>query len=119
MIVAQALEEAEVADVAGTRIALRALSANPLVPETVSGKRAIIEAAARQVFGAAGQVVLHRDTSAPGEPPAAPPAPPAPDAAAPHRLTVSGARAERTRSFRGRDPALDSAMDALDLELLE
>jgi hypothetical protein len=32
---------------------------------------------------------------------------------------VAGARAERAKALRGRDPALDSAMDALDLELLD
>ena len=48
------------------------------------------------------------------------PAPPASaEFAGPRRLSVSGARAERTRALRGKDPALDSAMDALDLELLE
>jgi len=34
-------------------------------------------------------------------------------------VTVSGAKAERTKALRGKDPALDSAMDALDLELLD
>ena len=35
------------------------------------------------------------------------------------RLSVSGARVERAKAMRGKDPALDSAMDALDLELLD
>jgi DNA polymerase III subunit gamma/tau len=35
------------------------------------------------------------------------------------RLTAEGAKAERTRALRAKHPALDSAVDALDLELLE
>jgi hypothetical protein len=46
---------------------------------------------------------------------------PAPKAPAPkrERLTVSGAQTERAKALRGKDPALDSAMDAMDLELLD
>jgi len=108
MLVAEALTEAEVASVDGTRIALRPVTANPIVPETIRGKRQLIEAAAALVLGSAVHVVLYDD---------APPPPPPEEA--PRRLTVSGAKAERMKALRGKDPALDSAMDALDLELLE
>ena len=37
----------------------------------------------------------------------------------PGRLTEQGVRAERLESLRARDPGLDAAVDALDLELLE
>jgi hypothetical protein len=37
----------------------------------------------------------------------------------PARLTEQGVRAERLEALRARDPGLDAAVDALDLELLE
>ncbi|HEY6157612.1 MAG TPA: DNA polymerase III subunit gamma/tau [Gemmatimonadales bacterium] len=40
-------------------------------------------------------------------------------AARPGRLTEQGVRAERLEALRARDPDLDAAVDALDLELLE
>jgi hypothetical protein len=44
------------------------------------------------------------------------PAPPPPKAA---RLSDSGLKAERLREFRAKDPALDTAADALDLEIVD
>jgi DNA polymerase-3 subunit gamma/tau len=139
MIVAQALQEAEVAAVDGSMLRLRPLTANPLVAETVQGKRAMIAAAAARVLGAGVDVALYEDAPSP-PPPGDEPAtdlgpsvtgPPAtgpsvtPSASEPGpprkspRITTAGARAERARALRGRDPALDSAMDVLDLELLD
>jgi hypothetical protein len=40
-------------------------------------------------------------------------------AARPGRLTEQGVRADRLEALRARDPGLDAAVDALDLELLE
>ncbi len=40
-------------------------------------------------------------------------------AARPVRLTEEGANAERLKALRGKDPTLNAAVDALDLELLE
>jgi hypothetical protein len=37
----------------------------------------------------------------------------------PGRLTEEGARAERLKALRAKDPGLSAAVDALDLELLE
>ncbi len=37
----------------------------------------------------------------------------------PSRLTAEGARAERLQTLRAKDPSLNAAVDALDLELLE
>ena len=132
MMVAGSLQEAEVAAVAGSTIQLRPLTANPLVAETIEGKRAIIEAAAARVLGARIQIAPYDDAPAPpppGDEPvveagASPVAEDAPSAPAPaarkvQRVTAAGARAERAKALRGKDPALDSAMDALDLELLD
>jgi hypothetical protein len=43
----------------------------------------------------------------------------APSEATPRRLTTEGVRNERLTILRKRDPALDSAVDALNLELLD
>jgi len=37
----------------------------------------------------------------------------------PARLTEDAARAERLKTLRAKDPGLNAAVDALDLELLE
>jgi hypothetical protein len=94
--------------------------------------RGAIEAAAGKVLGTRVQVALVGEELPKGgsqEPGAVPaegyqgPAPgtrhPASDARPAQRVTVSGAKAERTKALRGKDPALDSAMDTMDLELLE
>ena len=139
MIAAETLGDAEVESVQGDVIVLRPLGANPLTAETIGRYRSAIEAAASRVLGGAARVAVSGEPLP--EPSAAPPsravtpqagpgaegpAPrsPLPEAAAAgprasQRVTVSGAKAERTKALRGRDPALDSAMDALDLELLE
>jgi len=128
--IAEALQEAEIAAVDGTTLLVRPMTANPLVPDTITGKRAAVVAAAAQVLGAGVDVALFADTPLP-PPPAdepgpeaeasGPPVPPSPAPPVPkaQRITTAGARAERARALRGKDPALDSAMDVLDLELLE
>ncbi len=47
------------------------------------------------------------------------PAPGAPAPAKPRRLSDSSIKAERLREFRSKDPALDTAADALDLEIVD
>jgi hypothetical protein len=39
--------------------------------------------------------------------------------AKPQRLSDSGIKADRLREFRAKDPALDTAADALDLEIVD
>jgi len=48
-----------------------------------------------------------------------PPSPSPAPARKVERLSVSGAQAERAKALKGKDPALDRAIEALDLELLE
>jgi hypothetical protein len=143
MLVAESLQEAEIAAVEGGAIRLRPLTANPLVAETIAGKRTAIAAAATRVLGTGVDVVLFDDAPAPPPPGDEPPSDPGPSVPAPspsgppatasaaagpasepaarkpQRITTAGAKAERARALRGKDPALDSAMDVLDLELLE
>jgi len=127
-IVAEALQDAEVAALVGTTLQLRPLTANPLVADTITGKGALVAATAARVLGTGVDVVLYDEIPAPpppGDEPVADaaPAPSMEPMATPsrkaRRVTAAGAMAERARSLRGKDPALDSAMDALDLELLE
>ena len=47
------------------------------------------------------------------------PAPGAPAPAKPRRLSDSSIKAERLREFRSKDPAIDTAADALDLEIVD
>jgi hypothetical protein len=41
------------------------------------------------------------------------------EAPKPRPITESSLRADRLRSFRAKDPALDTAADALDLEIVD
>ena len=61
-----------------------------------------------------GRLVAGTIRLATGAQVAAPPPPPSTQ-----RLSAAGAKAERTRALREKHPALDKAVDALDLELLE
>jgi DNA polymerase III subunit gamma/tau len=56
-----------------------------------------------------GQPVRLRVSAAPAET----------SSGSPKRLSESGVRAERLREFRSKDPALDTAADALDLEIVD
>jgi hypothetical protein len=42
-----------------------------------------------------------------------------PAEAKPRAMTESSVRADRLRAFRAKDPALDTAADALDLEIVD
>jgi DNA polymerase-3 subunit gamma/tau len=58
-----------------------------------------------------GQPVRLRVTAAPASPEAQP--------SKPRRMSESSLKAERLREFRSKDPALDTAADALDLEIVD
>ncbi len=105
MMIAETLGDAEVESVQGRVVVLKPLGSNSITGEMIGRYRAAIEAAAGRVLGAPIQVALAGEELAEAKPA--------------QRLTVSGAKAERTKALRGKDPALDSAMDTMDLELLE
>jgi len=138
MIAAEMLSETEVASVQGSVIVLRPQAGHSLAGDSIARYKAAIEAAASRVLDSGVRVVVEGaelpPTASPSRAAATPsaPAPPAPpenippaDGPSPgsrpaaQRVTVAGAKAERAKALRGKDPALDSAMDALDLELLE
>jgi DNA polymerase-3 subunit gamma/tau len=126
MLVAEALSDVDVAALNGGLVTLAPRGGNPLTPESLARHRGLIEVLASRVLGAAvqiGEPGAAPPTPSPVSPPT-PPSPPSPPPSGtppprPQRVTASGAKAERTKAFRGKDPALDSAMEALDLELLE
>jgi len=106
------LQVTEVVDVDAGAVTIRLLDTNPVHAEGLERQRdALSQLVARyctgpvrirqEGAGAGGGAT--RDRSAPR----------------PARMTEEGARAERLRTLRARDPSLNAAVDALDLELLE
>jgi DNA polymerase-3 subunit gamma/tau len=118
-LVASALEDSEPAALEGEVIRLRTLGGNPLTAEGLSRNRPVIEGIAARVLGAAVTVVLPTGgaSTAAGKRSAGTPSQGA--STPPSRLTASGAKAERLKALRKADPSLDSAIDSLDLDLLE
>ena len=129
MIAAEMLAETEVSGVEGDVVILKPQAGHELAADSIERYRTAIETAASRVLGRDVQVaLLGAELPSPRAP--APVAAPIPQAAAPapappapsrkvERLSVAGAQTERAKALRGKDPALDKAMDALDLELLE
>ncbi len=118
-MVASALEDAEPVELEGDVIRLRPLGGNPLTSEGLTRNRPVVEGIAARILGKPVTVVVAAATASPraekrssASPPQSPPAPPP-------RLTASGAKAERLKALRKKDPSLDSAIDSLDLDLLE
>jgi DNA polymerase-3 subunit gamma/tau len=141
-MLASALEDAEPAACDGAAVRLRALGGNPMTVEGLARGRVPIEAIIARFVGSPVRLAL-ADAPAPNrndapvpsrsdapEPPGSAPRAAAPSAPVavreassspvpPQRVTATGAKAERLKALRKRDPTLDSAMDSLDLELLD
>jgi DNA polymerase III subunit gamma/tau len=81
---------------------------NPLFAERLQAQAQLVE---EVIAGALGQPVRLRvtDTTAGANEPSP----------RPQRLTEASLKADRLRSFRAKDPALDTAADALDLEIVD
>jgi DNA polymerase-3 subunit gamma/tau len=82
--------------------------ANPLFAERLQEQARVVEEALQE---AAGTPMRLRVTEAPAGGGEAPPAP--------RKLTEAGLKADRLKGFRAKDPALDTAADALDLEIVD
>jgi DNA polymerase-3 subunit gamma/tau len=115
-MVASVLEDAEPAALEGDVVRLKPLGGNPLTTEGLVRNRAAVEAIVARLLGRPLKMVLVEGAG--GRRGALPDAP-APAQTAPSRVTASGAKAERLKALRKRDPSLDSAIDSLDLDLLE
>jgi DNA polymerase-3 subunit gamma/tau len=139
MVVAETLTETRVCGMEGDVLELE--PQNEHASATIERYRAAIESAASKVLGSPVKIRMTSEEripetgdrrpnpapqpSGPPENAPLPEAPPVSGTRSPvsekkaERLSVSGARAERAKSMRGKDPALDSAIEALDLELLD
>ena len=131
-ILGGALADSEPVAFDGTAAQLATLGGNPMSAEGLTRNRAAVEAIIARVVGATVRVAVPGSVGARGgagagsgrgavrEDRAAPAAAPPPAGpAAGQRVTSTGAAAERLKALRERDPTLGSAIDSLDLELLE
>jgi DNA polymerase III subunit gamma/tau len=101
------LERAEVVSVDGAAVTIRPLDTNPVHTEGLERQReALSQLVGRYVTG---PVRIKLEGAGSGER----------SVSRPERLTEEGARAERLKALRAKDPGLSAAVDALDLELLE
>src|SRR5690348_1745745 len=101
------LERAEVVSVDGAAVTIRPLDTNPVHTEGLERQReALSQLVGRYVTG---PVRIKLEGAGSGER----------SFPRPERLTEEGARAERLKALRAKDPGLSAAVDALDLELLE
>ena len=102
------LEQAEVAEVAAGSVLLRLRDTNPVHAEGLERQRDALSQLVGRYVTEPVRVRLHAPAS--GDERLAPRV---------GRLTEAGAREERLKALRAKDPALGAAVDALDLELLE
>jgi len=101
------LEDTEPETFVGGALTLRVVGRSAMTAEGLRRNRARIE----ELLGRLEAATIRLAT---GAQPTALPQPPSTE-----RLSAAGAKAERTRALREKHPALDKAVDALDLELLE
>jgi hypothetical protein len=94
-------------EVEGTILPVVLAESNPLFAERIQAEAASVEEVIRRITG---QALRIRVTVAAGESGAPP---------KPRPITESSLRADRLRTFRAKDPALDTAADALDLEIVD
>ncbi len=107
----EALGHAEPTSVSGDEVTLRVADSDVHLEGLRKNRRAI-EAAISQILGIAARVVL---TAGGADSAGSPPPPPPP----PARRDQASDRAERLRSYRTKDQALDAVAETLDLELLD
>ena len=104
----EALGGATPGTVEGSTLPLVLAESNPLFAERIQAEAPAVEEAVRRHTG---QALRIRVTISEDQEGAATPRPRA--------ITESSLRADRLRSFRAKDPALDTAADALDLEIVD
>ena len=103
------LQQTEVVGLDGTTVAIRLLDTNPVHAEGLERQREALGRLVGRYVTEPVRIKLEGAGSGGGERSAPRPA----------RLTEDGAREERLKALRARDPSLNAAVDALDLELLE
>ena len=90
-------------------VTLELLDPNPVIAERLNRQRELVQGILTRYLGAPVQVGLGSSAASPEE--NAP--------ARPKRMSDAGARAERLKTLRKKDPALDAAADELDLEIVD
>ncbi|HEX4628753.1 MAG TPA: DNA polymerase III subunit gamma/tau [Gemmatimonadales bacterium] len=103
------LEQTEVAEVNGASVVLRVRDTNAVHTEGLERQRDALSQLVGRYVTEPVRVGLRGGESGERSTPTS----------RPNRLTEEGARAERLKALRAKDPALGAAVDALDLELLE
>ena len=101
------LQATEIAELDGNTLAIRLRDTNPVHVEGIERQRDAVALLVGRYT--ADPIRIKLETAARGERPAARPA----------RMTEQGVRADRLTALRARDPSLNTAIEALDLELLE
>jgi len=101
------LQQAEVAAVDGTTVTIRLLDTNPVHAEGIERQREAVAHLLGPHVSEPVRVKLEGEGNRER------------GAVRPARLTEGAARAERLKTLRAKDPGLNAAVDALDLELLE
>jgi DNA polymerase III subunit gamma/tau len=104
----EALGGATPGTVEGSTLPLVLAESNPLFAERIQAEAPAVEEAVRRHTGQALRirVAIAENQEEAGTP-------------RPRAITESSLRADRLRSFRAKDPALDTAADALDLEIVD
>jgi DNA polymerase-3 subunit gamma/tau len=82
--------------------------ANPLFAERLQAQARAVEEVLERTLGQPARLRVVEAAS-----------PPAASTAAPRKLTEATLKADRLRGFRSKDPSLDTAADALDLEIVD
>jgi len=100
---AAALNACRPVSVQGTVVTLELTEENPMYREALDRQSGALEEIISATAGTAAQVTVAAPTST----------------APPERLTEEGARSERLKKVRRKDPALDAAATVLDLEVLD
>ena len=105
----EALGAARPIETAPPRVTIELLDPNPVITERLTRQRDVVQSLLGRYLGAPVQLVMGSAAPSPEE--SAP--------ARPKRMSDAGARAERLKTLRKKDPALDAAADELDLEIVD
>jgi DNA polymerase-3 subunit gamma/tau len=107
----EAVATAQPVEAAPPWVTIRVPESSALFVQPLQEQAAVVEEIMGQVLG---QAVRLRVMAGGGGAPGAPAAP-----EVPKRMSDASIRADRLRALRAKDPALDTAADALDLEIVE
>src|SRR3989454_1846439 len=102
------LQVTEIAGLDGSTVSVRRLDTNPVHAEGIERQRDALALLVGRYVTAPVRIKLQAAASGERPPPQRS-----------SRMTEEGARADRLKALRAKDPSLNAAIDALDLELLE